>query len=403
MRCSVSTADDRVHASRTMYVYATPVPKGSYTDYLTKTLFDGAKVKLEDPVKHAGGTIYAYCLTPTADVKGGCGADWVAGDGSVVFGLQLSGGDVTAKQVTAALQHELATIVERFGSDATTSSTPSTDRPARPARPARPIHRGPPTRPSRKVAAMSNLPPPDSRRCRLPARAADHGVQPVAADQRAGAEEEVEAPLRHHRRRGGRRRRPRRRRPPRVRGRRRRRQGGQRSRPAGRSRMSPTPPRSTRARTPRLLTKCPFDGLDELADDAPKGFDAAGAADGDDQALVTQIDAEGGPAAAAVLDRHRRPVARLRGRHRGAAADRPAGLHQPLAHRRDGQVRGHHVVPGGTLLPFCTEPKEGSDVKVPLCATVWYDKQLLHGDLHPWRRQFDRRHHGVGEDGSRRL
>jgi len=127
VRCSVSTADDRVHASRTMYVYATPVPKGSYTDYLTKTLFDGAKVKLEDPVKHAGGTIYAYCLTPSADVKGGCGADWVAGDGSVVFGLQVSGGDVTAKQVTAALQHELATIVERFGSDATTSSTPSTD------------------------------------------------------------------------------------------------------------------------------------------------------------------------------------------------------------------------------------------------------------------------------------
>jgi len=61
---------------------------------LTKTLFDGAKVKLEDPVKHAGGTIYAYCLTPSADVKGGCGADWVAGDGSVVFGLQVSGGDV---------------------------------------------------------------------------------------------------------------------------------------------------------------------------------------------------------------------------------------------------------------------------------------------------------------------
>jgi hypothetical protein len=125
--CSASTPDDRLRASRTMYVYATPVPKGSYTDYLTKVLFDGAKVKLEDPVKHAGGTIYAYCLTPTADIKGGCGADWVAGDGSVVFGMQVSGGEVDAKQVTAALQHELATIVQRFGSDsATAASTPDT-------------------------------------------------------------------------------------------------------------------------------------------------------------------------------------------------------------------------------------------------------------------------------------
>src|SRR6185312_9970995 len=87
------------------------------------TLFDGAKVKLEEPVKHAGGTIYAYCITPSADVKGGCGADWVAGDASVVFGLQVSGGEVTAKQVTAALQHELATIVERFGSDVRTASS----------------------------------------------------------------------------------------------------------------------------------------------------------------------------------------------------------------------------------------------------------------------------------------
>ena len=41
--------------------------------------------------------------------------------------VSVSGGDITAKQVTGALQHELATIVERFGSDATTSSTPPTD------------------------------------------------------------------------------------------------------------------------------------------------------------------------------------------------------------------------------------------------------------------------------------
>ncbi len=121
--CAASTPDDRLHTSRTMYVYATPVPKGSYTDYLTSTLLDGAKVKLADPHKYAGGTIYAWCTTPTADIKGGCGADWVAGDATVVFGMQVAGGEVTADQVTAALQHQLPALVERFGTDAPSSAS----------------------------------------------------------------------------------------------------------------------------------------------------------------------------------------------------------------------------------------------------------------------------------------
>ena len=124
--CTASTPDDRLRTSRTIYVYATPVPKGSYTDYLSNTLLAGAKVKLEDPIKHAGGTIDSWCTTPTAVIKGSCGADWVASDGSVVFGIQVAGGEITAKQVVAALQHELPAMVDRFGADAPTAgSVPS--------------------------------------------------------------------------------------------------------------------------------------------------------------------------------------------------------------------------------------------------------------------------------------
>ena len=105
--CAAGTPDDRLRAGRTLYVYATPVPTGSYSDYLT-TLLDGAKVKLEAPRKHAGGTIYAWCTTPSDDFRGGCGADWVAADGGVVFGMEVAGGEITAAQVTSALEHELA-------------------------------------------------------------------------------------------------------------------------------------------------------------------------------------------------------------------------------------------------------------------------------------------------------
>ena len=36
------------------------------------------------------------------------------------------------------------------------------------------------------------------------------------------------------------------------------------------------------------LKECPFGGIDDLADDAPEGFDAATAAKGDDRAIVTR-------------------------------------------------------------------------------------------------------------------
>ena len=100
-------AGDRLRTGRTLYVYATPVPKGSYTDYLSTTLLDGAKAELGRPRKYAGGTIYAWCVTPSATFQGGCGADWVANEASVVFGMQVAGGEITAAEVSAALEHEL--------------------------------------------------------------------------------------------------------------------------------------------------------------------------------------------------------------------------------------------------------------------------------------------------------
>ncbi|MCU1504633.1 MAG: hypothetical protein JWM12_3987, partial [Ilumatobacteraceae bacterium] len=121
--CSASTADDRIHPTQSMYVYATPAPKGSYTDYLTKTLLADAEVKLEDPVKFGGGTVYAWCVTPAPDSKGGCGADWVAGDNKLVLGMQLANDSVTAKQITAALEHELETLANRLGGDQATGTT----------------------------------------------------------------------------------------------------------------------------------------------------------------------------------------------------------------------------------------------------------------------------------------
>jgi len=125
VRCTTSTPDDRVHTGRTLFVYATPVPSASYDKYLD-TLLDGAKVKVEAPRQHAGGTIHAWCVEPSADFRGGCGADWVADGGGVVFGMQVAGGEITAADVTAALEHELPSMVERFGTEAPVSSVPAT-------------------------------------------------------------------------------------------------------------------------------------------------------------------------------------------------------------------------------------------------------------------------------------
>jgi hypothetical protein len=124
--CSASTAEQRIATAQTLYVYATPVPKGSYTDYLSKTLLAGVKSKVEPAVKFAGGSVYAFCVTASAAVKGGCGADWVAADSKLVIGLQVDTETVTAAQASAALQKELPTLVARLGGDASTAGDSTT-------------------------------------------------------------------------------------------------------------------------------------------------------------------------------------------------------------------------------------------------------------------------------------
>ena len=116
--CSAGTADDRVHVVHTLYVYATPVPKGSYPDYLTKVRLLDAVVKVESGTRFNGGTIYAYCITGSPDIKAGCGADWVADDSRLVLGLQVTGAAVTANSVTTSLMRELPTMAERLGDQA---------------------------------------------------------------------------------------------------------------------------------------------------------------------------------------------------------------------------------------------------------------------------------------------
>ncbi len=127
-----------------------------------------------------------------------------------------------------------------------------------------------------------------------------------------------------------------------------------------------------------LLKECPFDGVDDLADDAPKGFDADGAAGGDDQALVTQSAQKEDPP---LLQCSTATDDLSLGFGVVAAAQPPTGL-QDYINRSltDATGKFEHTSSfrGGTLLPFCTEPKEGSG-QLPLCATVWYDKQLLTG------------------------
>ncbi len=113
--CSAGTADDRVHVVRSLYVYATPVPKGAYPDYLAKTRLVDAVVKVDDGVRFNRGTIYPYCIAGSADIKPGCGADWVADNSSLVIGLQVTGSDVTAKLVTTALTREFETLATRLG------------------------------------------------------------------------------------------------------------------------------------------------------------------------------------------------------------------------------------------------------------------------------------------------
>ena len=306
---------------------------------------------------------------------------------------------MTAKQVTAALQHELATIVERFGSDATTSSTAVDTRSTDSTDSTDPS--GPPTRPSRNVASMSNLPPP------TPGGAAFQPDQPTTAFTPLPPINEP-APKKRSKRLfviigaavvvvaalvvvgllvfGGD-------------------DDGDKvdTKTASGAVEDVTDAASLDSSThAALLEECPFDGVDDLADDAPKGFDAAGAATTvRTRHSSRQTDAEGGPAAAAVLDRQRRPTL---GFGVVAAAQPPTGL-QDYINRSltdaTGKFEDTTSFRGGTLLPFCTEPKEGSD-QAPAVRHGLVRQAAAGGDLHPRRRQFDRRHHGVGQGGSRR-
>ena len=147
------------------------------------------------------------------------------------------------------------------------------------------------------------------------------------------------------------------------------------TRPAGRWTTPPWPPSSI-APSIAPAQGCPFDGIDDLADDAPKGFDAATAAKGDDVAAITQTDQRDDPlllqcatsnddgtlaygVATASL-----PPTDLKAYIERSLNDAKATFEDTSSFR------------GGTLLPFCTKPNEGATVQ-PLCATAWYDKELM--------------------------
>lgn len=125
-----------------------------------------------------------------------------------------------------------------------------------------------------------------------------------------------------------------------------------------------------------LLQECPFGGLDDLADDAPKGFDAKGAADEDDRAAITQTDQREDPLLLQCVTTNDDASLRY---GVSAAAIPPTELQDYIDRTLTGATGDFESTSsfrGGTLLPFCTTPDEDSTSQ-PLCATVWYDKQLM--------------------------
>jgi hypothetical protein len=135
------------------------------------------------------------------------------------------------------------------------------------------------------------------------------------------------------------------------------------------------------ARVPRdsagvTLRSCPFDNIDALADTAPKAFDAETAASGDIQAAVTQTKQRSDPQLlqCAIGDntlRYGVVAAAL------PPTDIQAFLDRSLT-EATGRFEDTEKFRGGTLLAFCTKPDAGSDRQV-ICATTWYDSQLLVG------------------------
>jgi hypothetical protein len=124
------------------------------------------------------------------------------------------------------------------------------------------------------------------------------------------------------------------------------------------------------------LKECPFGGIDDLANDAPDAFDAATAVKGDDRAIVNQTDQRDDP----------RLLQCATGNDDGTLLYGVAAAALPPTELKDyisrtltdatAEFKGTSSFRGGTLLPFCTKPDAGADVQ-PLCATAWYDKELL--------------------------
>jgi hypothetical protein len=122
------------------------------------------------------------------------------------------------------------------------------------------------------------------------------------------------------------------------------------------------------------LGACPFDGLDDLAKDAPKDFDAGGAAKGDDQAAVTQTDERDDPLLLQCATGNETL------QYGVAAASLPPTDLQAFIGRTltaaTPKFEDTAKFRGGTLQPFCTKPDAGSSVE-EICSTVWSDKELM--------------------------
>ncbi|MCU1504632.1 MAG: hypothetical protein JWM12_3986 [Ilumatobacteraceae bacterium] len=123
-----------------------------------------------------------------------------------------------------------------------------------------------------------------------------------------------------------------------------------------------------------LLRNCPFDGLEDLAAKAPKEFDAAAAAEGDVQAAVTQTSERDDPELIQCVIGSDDPTYGV-----AAGALPPTDIQAFISRtltEATAKFQDTERFRGGTLLPFCTKPDDGSD-RTPICSTAWYDSQLL--------------------------
>ena len=124
------------------------------------------------------------------------------------------------------------------------------------------------------------------------------------------------------------------------------------------------------------LKACPFDGVDDLAEDAPDGFDAAAAAKGDDRAVINQTDQSSDPLLLQCATGNDDGT-QLYGL--AAASIPPTELQDYISRTLTSATADFEKTTsfkGGTLQPFCTTPDDGAEVQ-PLCATAWFDKQLM--------------------------